>query len=87
MLIFRHDKLEKHKYWTWEEYLQLPALSESEFLDKCNDVLEKATIRCFRNCTNASSGSFTNSIPDTGNAYVVTGEIFQDGVKGFVVTQ
>jgi len=43
----------------------------------------KGLVEIFRNCTNASSGSFTNSIPDTGNAYVVTGEIFQDGVKGF----
>lgn len=50
-------------------------------------IAKRQTLRgqqeIFRNCTNASSGSFIRTIPNNGNAYFVMGEITQNNVTGF----
>ena len=37
----------------------------------------------YRDCVNQSSGTFTRTIPDNGNSYYVTGELFQNDIKGY----
>lgn len=37
----------------------------------------------YRNCSNQTSGSFMVTVPNLANAYTVTGEITQNGVKGY----
>ena len=37
----------------------------------------------FRNCSNSSVGDFTRTVPNNGNEITVTGEIWQNGNKGY----
>jgi len=50
-------------------------------------VGKRSTIRnyteIYRNCTNASSGNFSVTIPSNGNDYLVLGQIIQDGITGY----